>query len=120
MRKRVSPRVEKLKKQIDNLWPSVLIVEEGKSALNGFAKEFFVKGDDSLPQESFPKARGPLVGLMKNTPKTKVKMILHCLLVKTDLVSGEEIEADPFFHSDYHPNSDETNRGEILDEMERK
>ena len=74
VRKRVSPRVEQLKKQIDDLWSSVLIVEEGKSALKGFAKEFFIRGDDSRsPQDFLRKTRGLVINLMKNNPQTKVK-----------------------------------------------
>ena len=99
-----------------------LVVEKKrKSALKGLATEFFIKGnDDLLPQEFFRKAKPLVFDLMKNNPKTKAKTIWHCLLVKTDLKSGEEVEADPFFHSSYFPNSQEVNRGEIFDDMEEE
>ena len=74
VKRRVSPQVEKLKKQISDLWKSDFEVEEGKSALKGFAKEFFIRGDDSLsPQDFLRKVRKKVVDLMKNNPQKKVK-----------------------------------------------
>ena len=55
--------------------------------------------------------------LLNKNPKTKVKLILHNELVKYDLRTGEEDEADPFFHSGYSPNPQEGNKGEIYDGM---
>ena len=109
------------KKIAERFKETKLVVEKRKSALKGLATEFFIKGNnDLLPKEFFRKAKPLVVDLMKNNPRTKAKTIWHCLLVKTDLNSGEEDEADPFFHSGYHPNSQETNRGEIFDDMEEE
>ena len=77
VKRRISPRVEELKKQIADLWSFDFVVEEGKSALNGFARQFIIREDDSLsPQDFLRKVRKKVVDLMKNNPQTKVKLIL--------------------------------------------
>ena len=86
-------------------------MEEEKSAFNGFARQFVIRGDDSLsPQDFLRKVRKKMVDLLKNNPQTKVKMILNCLLVKPNLTTGEEIE-DPFFHSNFQVNLGNENGG---------
>ena len=81
--------------------------------MNGFVKEFFIRGDNSpFPQDFLRKAKPLVIDFMKNNPQTKVKMILNCLLVKDDLTTGEE---DPFSHSKFHQNLEGTNWGEIFD-----
>ena len=73
LKKEVDLAVEKLKKEIGELWKKQLIVEEGKSGLKGFAKQFFIRGDDSVfPQEFLLKARGHVVKLLQENPQTKV------------------------------------------------
>ena len=44
IRKRSTPEVEKLKKQIAELWGEKLTVEKGKSAFGKFAKQFIIRG----------------------------------------------------------------------------
>ena len=54
IRKRSTPAVEKLKKQIAELWGEKLTVEKGKSAFGKFARQFIIRGDDSaFPCKSF-------------------------------------------------------------------
>ena len=58
IRKKSTPAVEKLKKQIAELWGEKLTVEKGKSAFGKFARQFIIRGDDSLSlQEFFPKSK---------------------------------------------------------------
>ena len=59
IRKKSTPAVEKLKKQIAELWEEKLVVEKGKSAFGKFARQFIIRGDDSLsPQEFSGKQEG--------------------------------------------------------------
>ena len=117
LRKEVDPAVEKLKKEIGELWKKRLIVEEGKSALKGFVKQFFIRGDDSSsPQEFLLKARGHVIKLLRENPHTKTKCILHCEMSR--MVGEEEIVADPFLHSQQKKNLG-TNL-EIVGEMENE
>ena len=58
-----------------------------------------------------------MIDVLEKNRGTKFKLILNCLLVKTDLSTGEEVEEDPFFHSGIHVNLG-TNLDEKLDEAE--
>ena len=79
IRRRANPAVERLKKQIAELWEQRLIVEEGKSALKGFAKQFSIQGDDSIsPRDFLRKARWHIIKLLQENPQTKVKCVLNC------------------------------------------
>ena len=122
LKKKIDPAVEKLKKEIDELWKvkpwKKLIVEKGKSALGGFAKQFFIRGDDSVfPQEFLLKARGHVVKLLQENPHTKVKCVLNCKMSR--LIGDEEIVDEPFFHSRQKKNLG-TNGWEIVGEMENE
>ena len=117
LKKKIDPAVEKLKKEIEKLWKKQLVVEEGKSALKGFAKQFFIRGDDSVfPQEFLLKARGHVVKLLQENPQTKVKCVLNCKMSR--MIGDEEIVDEPFFLSRQKKNLG-TNL-EIVGEMENE
>ena len=99
IRKRSTPAVEKLKKQIAELWGEKLTVEKSKSAFGKFAKQFIIRGDDSsTPQEFFQKARGEIKLLLRQNPQTKVQCILNVEMIQ-NRISGEDESSDPFFPS---------------------
>ena len=117
LKKKIDPAVEKLKKEIEKLWKKQLVVEEGKSALKGFAKQFFIRGDDSVfPQEFLLKARGHVVKLLQENPQTKVKCVLNCKMSR--MIGDDEIVDEPFFLSRQKKNLG-TNL-EIVGEMENE
>ena len=117
LKKEVDPAVTKLKQEIGELWEKQLVVEEGKSALKGFAKQFFIRGDDSIfPQEFLLKARGHVVKLLQENPHTKVQCVLNCKMSR--MIGDEEIVDEPFFHSRQKKNLG-TNM-EIVGEMENE
>ena len=117
IQRRANPAVERLKKQIAELWEQRLIVEKGKSALKGFAKQFIIQGDDSIsPQDFLRKARWHIIKLLQENPQTKVKCVLNCEMSRTS--GEEEIIDEPFFHSRQKKNLG--NNMEIIDEMERE
>ena len=92
-------------------------MEEGKSALKGFAKQFFIRGDDSVfPQDFLLKARGHVGKLLQENPQTKTKCVLNCKMSR--MVGEEEIVDEPFFHSQQKKNLG-TNM-EIVGEMENE
>ena len=118
IRKKSTPAVEKLKKEITELWGEKLTVEKGKSAFGNFAKQFIIRGDDSLSlQEFFRKARGEIVLLLKNNRQTKVKCILSVKMVQNQ-ISEKDSTANPFFHSRQKKNLED--HKEIIDEMEQE
>ena len=115
IRKRSTPAVEKLKKQIAELWGEKLTVEKGKSAFGKFARQFIICGDDSAtPQEFFQKARGEIVLLLRQNPQTKVQCILNVEMIQ-NRISGEDELSDPFFPSRQKENLG--NNFEIVEEM---
>ena len=115
IRKRSTPAVEKLKKQIAELWGEKLTVEKGKSAFGKFAKQFIIRGDGSLtPQEFFRKARGEIKLLLRQNPQTKVQCILNVEMIQNRI--GEEDQlSNPFFRSGQKENLG--NNFEIAEEM---
>ena len=115
IRKRSTPAVEKLKKQIAELWGEKLTVEKGKSAFGNFARQFIIRGDDSLsPQEFFRKARGEIKLLLRQNPQTKVQCILNVEMIQNRI--GEEDQlSNPFFRSGQKENLG--NNFEVAEEM---
>ena len=115
IRKRSTPAVEKLKKQIAELWGEKLTVEKGKSAFGNFAKQFIIRGDDSLSlQEFFRKARGEIKLLLRQNPQTKVQCILNVEMIQNRI--GEEDQlSNPFFRSGQKENLG--NNFEVAEEM---
>ena len=118
IREKSTPAVEKLKKQIAELWGEKLTVEKGKSAFGKFARQFIIRGDDSLSlQEFFRKARGEIVLLLRQNPQTKVQCILNVEMIQ-NRISGEDELSDPFFRSGQKENLG--NNFEIVEEMIRE
>ena len=118
IRKKSTPAVEKLKKQIAELWGEKLTVEKGKSAFGNFVRQFIIRGDDSLSlQEFFQKARGEIVLLVRQNPQTKVQCILNVEMIQ-NRISGEDETSDPFFPSRQKENLG--NNFEIVEEMIRE
>ena len=115
IRKRSTPAVEKLKKQIAELWEEKLVVEKGKSAFGKFARQFIIRGDDSLsPQEFFRKARGEIKLLLQQNPQTKVQCILNVEMIQ-NRIGEDDVTSDPFFRSGQKENLG--NNFEIAEEM---
>ena len=115
IRKRSTPEVEKLKKQIAELWGEKLVVEKGKSAFGRFARQFIIRGDNSsTPQEFFRKARGEIVLLLRQNPQTKVQCIFRPEMIQ-NRISGEDQTSEPFFASRHKENLGNT--FEIVEEM---
>ena len=115
IRKKSTPAVEKLKKQIAELWGEKLVVEKGKSAFGNFARQFIIRGDDSLsPQEFFRKARGEIKLLLRQNPQTKVQCILNVEMIQ-NRIGEDDVTSDPFFRSGQKENLG--NNFEIAEEM---
>ena len=100
------------------MWGEKLVVEKGKSAFGNFARQFIIRGDDSLsPQEFFRKARGEIKLLLRQNPQTKVQCILHVEMIQ-NRISGEDETSDPFFPSRQKENLG--NNYEVAEEMIRE
>ena len=88
------------------------------TAMRGFFKEFVIKGrQGELPRNFFNRTRPQVVSLINREKLTKVKLMLTCLLSKTNLQSGEYIEVEPTFLSKNKVNLEGIDAFEIFDEM---
>ena len=116
------PKLEKMKKKIESLWKKQKFeVKEGRSALKGFARQFTIKGEEGFsPRYFLRKVKPKVVELFEKNKQTQTKMILSCLMSRTNLATGEEIEEIADFHSLIETNLKATNEGEMYEEMRER
>ena len=88
------------------------------TAMRGFFKEMVIKEKpEELPRDFFNRVRPQVASLIRREKLTKVKLMLTCLLSKTNLQSGEYIELTRTFLSKNKTNLEGTDPFEIFDEM---
>jgi len=93
-------------------------VIETKSALKKFTTQYTIHGADGYDPLTFLKIVEPEVTkLFTDNRSIKVKIILKCLMEKSDLKSGEQIIKDAAFHSDVEVNLEATNVNEMYNTM---
>ena len=93
-------------------------MREGQSALKNFVREYIIDGRAGYdPQRFFEAVRDLLIKILQENKNTKTKVILNCKMQKTDLQTGEIIEADADFHSEIEINLQETDENKLLDKM---
>ena len=118
VRRRSNPAVEKLKKQIAELWKEDFVVEERESALRGFAKIFNISGRPGFsPREFLKKVSWKVINLLESNKRTKTKMILSCRMSRMELRTGYVIEQMADFHSRMEMNLEGTDRKELFYHM---
>ena len=61
----------------------------------------------------------PITNLMIKPPKTKVKLILSCMMEKVDLKRGKMIAKEAAFHSKTEVNLESTDSNELFSRNER-
>ena len=91
------------------------------TAMRGFYKEMVIAQDenkfpDELPRNFFRRVRPQVVAYIKQERLTKVKLMLTCLLSKTQ-EGGEYIEVEPTFLSKNKANLEGEDPFKIFDEM---
>ena len=65
-------------------------VEETKSALGEFVKEYVITSRDVYDPDSFmDAAKETVIKLQENSRQTKVKLILKCIMERTEIKTGE-------------------------------
>jgi len=76
-------------------------VEETKSALGEFVKEYVITSRDGYDPDSFMDAsKETVINLIENNRQTKVKLILKCIMERTEIKTEEVIVKDAAFHSE--------------------
>ena len=70
------------------------------TAMRGFLREAVIRGKMwELPRDFYRRVRPQIVSLMRQNSMSKVKLMLNCVMSKTDLNTGEYIETNPTFLS---------------------
>ena len=96
----------------------VFELQETKSALKKFTTQYTIHGKDGYDPLTFVKIVEPEVTkLLTDNRSIKVKLLLKCLMVKSDLKTGAEISKDAVFHSDVHVNLEATDVKELYNTM---
>ena len=112
----VSPRLKKLRKEIDSIYKQMksFEVRESNSALRNFVKVYTIDGKLGFDVESFLEgAKQNITSVLRNNRRTKVKLIFKCYI---QMLKTNEIKpAD--FHSNIEVNLDGTNEKELYDTM---
>ena len=116
IRKSVSPKLKKLRKEIENIYEYMKLfkVEESDSALKEFAKVYTIIGvEDFDPLKFLQDARQNITNVLKNNRRTKVKMILRCNMER--MGNSGRIIQPAAFHSATEVNLDGTDEKELFD-----
>ena len=88
------------------------------TAMRGFYKEMVIKGKpEELPRDFLNRVRPQVVSYIRRERLTKVKLMMTCLLSKSNLESGEYIEVEPTFLSKNKTNLEGSDAFEIFDDM---
>jgi len=84
---------EHVKKSIIELFPKKeepFTVKETKSTLNKFTIQYTIAGTDNFDADSFmDRSRPFVIKLLENNREIKFKMVLHCIMEKTNIKTGD-------------------------------
>ena len=110
--------LESFKNKINKIYEkrdSLFQPTQTKSALKNFAIQYRIKGSNGYdPKSCLLNSKQPITNLMINTRRTKVKLILSCMMEKVDLKSGEVITKEAAFHSKTEVNLESTDSIEFF------
>ena len=108
--KSVSPKLKKLLEKIESIYELMKLfkVVESNSALKEFARVYTINGIEGYDARSFLQdAHQNITSVLRNNRRTKVKLILKCIMERGDTPVEMEIKpAD--FHSNIEINLDGT------------
>ena len=117
--KRVSPKLKKLLKEVESIYKLMKLfkVVESNSALKEFARVYTINGIEGYDKRSLLQhARQNITSVLRNNRRTKVKLILECIMERGDTPEEMEIKlAD--FHSTTEINLDGTDEKDLYDTM---
>jgi len=91
---------------------------ESKSALKKFTVVYTIEGQKGYDERSFLNAfKQTVIDLLRGHYETKVTIILHCIMERYEVRSGEIITANPAFHSDIMINVKGSDTNDLYSEM---
>ena len=120
--KHVSPNLKMLKEKVEALFKAgaqqTFELKQSSSALKKFATQYVIEGREGYdPQTFLSDVKRKVTNLLENNRKTKVKLILRCIMEKTNIADGQRIEQPAAFHSDVEVNLEGTDVNELYDTM---
>ena len=118
--KHVSPKLKMLKEKVEALFKAgaqqTFELKQSSSSLKKFATQYVIEGREGYdPQTFFSDVKRKVTTLLENNRKTKVKLILRCIMEKTKITDGQTIEQPAAFHSDVEVNLEGTDVNELYD-----
>ena len=116
--KPVNERLEAFKSKINKLYSrkDTFEIEESKSALKKFAVQYIIKGKSGYdPKRFLSMVKESVENLLKNNSQTKVKMILTCMMERTDIKTGDVVSQVADFHSNITVNLEGTDVSELYE-----
>ena len=91
---------------------------ESKSALKKFTVVYTIEGQKGYDERSFLNAvKQTVIALLRGYYETKVKIILHCIMERYEVRSGEIITANPAIHSNVMINVKGSDTDDLYSEM---
>ena len=121
LKRKLNPMVANMKKQINEIWEQEFTPKKSVSSLKEFVTQFTIQGKAGFSPSDFLRTVKPkLIQLLKEKPRTKVKMTLFCIMSRTELKTGDEIQAEAAFHSHIEKNFEGTNHNEMAQKMNKR
>ena len=117
------PKVEKLKKQIDEIWKSIRLFKlvESRSALKNLAKQYTIDGSDYRGDANsfFSAVKLTILRFLNENHNIKFRLVLSCELSRTDITTSETEYTTAYFVSDVHIILQGTSQKDINDIYQR-
>ena len=111
---------EVIKNSILRLFPRLepFVFIKSKSALGGFAEQYTIHGRPGYDEVTFLNAvREVVTKKLQNLRQSKVKLILKCIMTKTNIATGEQTVVEAPFHSNIETNLEGSDVNEMYDGM---
>ena len=121
LKRKVNPKLQQLKEKIKGIWKKEekFKVEESRSALRGFVREFSVRGRAGFSPDDFMREVAPVLMPFFKV-RNKIKFVLTCQMSRTDLRTGETVTHLAEFHSRIETILAGTDIGEVYDLMRER
>ena len=111
--KHVSPKLKMLKEKVEAFFKAGA---QQTFELCTFATQYVIEWREGYDTKTFlSDVKREVTTLFENNRKTKVKLILRCIMEKTNIADGQTIEQPAVFHSDVEVNLERTGVNELYD-----
>ena len=93
-------------------------ITKSESALKEFTTQYTIAGINGYDPTSFLiGVKQNVINLLENNHQTKVKMVLYCIMKRTEIKTGKIITRDASFHTEQEVNLEGNNLDELYVKM---